>query len=202
MKGYEKLLKQGESAALYYNLGNCYYRLDNIPHAVLSYERAQRLAPSDEDIRFNLQLAQSKTIDNLTPESEMIFVTWYKALVNLFSIDSWAYLSLVCLFISIVALVVYLFVDIEILRKLSKIVLPLFFFLLPYQYFLCYTTGISIRLRNPWYYHVASAVVRKMPDQKSADSFILHEGSKVRIIDNSMSQWTEIKLSDGRPRLD
>ena len=42
VRGYEKLLEQGESAALYYNLGNCYYRLDNIPHAVLAYERAQR----------------------------------------------------------------------------------------------------------------------------------------------------------------
>ena len=43
-----------------------------------------------------------------------------------------------------------------------------------------------------------SAVVRKTPDQKSSETFILHEGSKVRITDNSMSQWTEIKLSDGR----
>ena len=198
VKGYEKLLKQGESAALYYNLGNCYYRLDNIPHAVLSYERAQRLAPSDEDIRFNLQLAQSKTIDNLTPESEMIFVTWYKALVNLFSIDSWAYLSLVCLFISIVALVVYLFVDIEILRKLSKIVLPLFFFFFLINTFFAIQQVYLLDSETHGIIMAPSAVVRKMPDQKSADSFILHEGSKVRIIDNSMSQWTEIKLSDGR----
>jgi len=198
VKGYEKLLKQGESAALYYNLGNCYYRLDNIPHAVLSYERAQRLAPNDEDIRFNLQLAQSKTIDNLTPESEMIFVTWYKALVNLFSIDSWAYLSLVCLFISIVALVVYLFVDIEILRKLSKIVLPLFFFFFLINTFFAIQQVYLLDSETHGIIMSPSAVVRKMPDQKSADSFILHEGSKVRIIDNSMSQWTEIKLSDGR----
>lgn len=198
VKGYEKLLKQGESAALYYNLGNCYYRLDNIPHAVLSYERAQRLAPSDEDIRFNLQLAQSKTIDNLTPESEMILVTWYKALVNLFSIDSWAYLSLVCLFISIVALVVYLFVDIEILRKLSKIVLPLFFFFFLINTFFAIQQVYLLDSETHGIIMSPSAVVRKMPDQKSADSFILHEGSKVRIIDNSMSQWTEIKLSDGR----
>ena len=198
VKGYEKLLKQGESAALYYNLGNCYYRLDNIPHAVLSYERAQRLAPSDEDIRFNLQLAQSKTIDNLTPESEMIFVTWYKALVNLFSIDSWAYLSLVCLFISIVALVVYLFVDIEILRKLSKIVLPLFFFFFLINTFFAIQQVYLLDSETHGIIMSPYAVVRKMPDQKSADSFILHEGSKVRIIDNSMSQWTEIKLSDGR----
>lgn len=198
VKGYEKLLKQGESAALYYNLGNSYYRLDNIPHAVLSYERAQRLAPSDEDIRFNLQLAQSKTIDNLTPEPEIFFITWYKALVNYLSVDMWAILSLVCLFISILALVVYLFVDIEFLRKLSKVVLPVFFFLFIINTFFAIQQVYLLDSASHGIIMTPSAVVRKTPDQKSAEAFILHEGSKVRITDNSMSQWTEIKLSDGR----
>ena len=198
VKGYEKLLQQGESASLYYNLGNSYYRLDNIPHAVLSYERAQRLAPSDEDIRFNLQLAQSKTIDNLTPEPEMFFVTWYKALVNFLSVDKWAILSLICLFISLLALVAYLFVEIEFLRKLSKVVLPLFFLFFIINTFFAIQQVYLLDSESHGIIMTPSTVVRKTPDQKSAEAFILHEGSKVRITDNSMSQWTEIKLSDGR----
>ena len=198
VKGYENLLRQGESAALYYNLGNSYYRLDNIPHAVLSYERAQRLAPSDEDIRFNLQLAQSKTIDNLTPEPEMFFVTWYKALVNFMSVDNWAILSFVCLFISLLALVIYLFVEIEFLRKLAKVILPLFFFFFLLNTFFAIQQVSMLDSESHGIIMTPSAVVRKMPDPKSAEAFILHEGSKVRITDNSMSQWTEIKLSDGR----
>ena len=198
VKGYEKLLKQGESAALYYNLGNSYYRLDNIPHAVLSYERAQRLAPSDEDIRFNLQLAQSKTIDNLTPEPEMFFITWYKALVNFLSVDMWAILSLICLFVSLLALILYLFVDIEFLRKLSKVVLPVFFLFFIINTFFAIQQVYLLDSESHGIIMTPSAVVRKTPDQKSSEAFILHEGSKVRITDNSMSQWTEIKLSDGR----
>ena len=138
------------------------------------------------------------SVHHVLPQVMKIFVTWYKALVNLFSIDSWAYLSLVCLFISIVALVVYLFVDIEILRKLSKIVLPLFFFFFLINTFFAIQQVYLLDSETHGIIMSPSAVVRKMPDQKSADSFILHEGSKVRIIDNSMSQWTEIKLSDGR----
>ena len=96
------------------------------------------------------------------------------------------------------ALVVYLFVDIEILRKLSKIVLPLFFFFFLINTFFAIQQVYLLDSETHGIIMSPSTVVRKMPDQKSADSFILHEGSKVRIIDNSMSQWTEIKLSDGR----
>ena len=82
-------IKQGASAELYYNLGNAYYRTENITRAVLNYERALLLSPGDADIRFNLQLARSKTIDKIVPESEMFFVTWYRSLVNLMSVDGW-----------------------------------------------------------------------------------------------------------------
>ena len=66
---YEALLKKGVSADVYYNLGNAYYRTDNITRAVINYERALLLSPGDPDIRVNLQLARSKTIDKIIPES-------------------------------------------------------------------------------------------------------------------------------------
>lgn len=198
VRGYEKLLEQGESAALYYNLGNCYYRLDNIPHAVLAYERAQRLSPSDDDIRFNLQLAQSKTIDKLTPESEMFFVTWYKALVNLLSVDSWAYLSLISLFLALVSLVVYIFVEKELLQKLSRGTLPLFFVLFILTTFFAIQQVCLLDASNHGIIMLPSAVVRETPDKKSKEIFILHEGSKVKITDQGLSKWTGVQLNDGR----
>ena len=106
---YEALLKQGVSADIYYNLGNAYYRTDNITRAVLNYERALLLSPGDRDIRFNLQLARSKTIDKITPESEMFFVTWYRTLVNVMSVDGWARMSLVSLAVAIILALCYLF---------------------------------------------------------------------------------------------
>ena len=67
---YRELLHRGVSAELYYNLGNAYYRSDNLTQAILAYERASLLSPGDDDIRFNLQFARSKTIDKITPEGE------------------------------------------------------------------------------------------------------------------------------------
>ena len=71
IKDYEELLQNGVSYEVYYNLGNAYYRLDNIPRAILSYERALRLSPNDEDVRVNLKMAQSKTIDKIIPEPKI-----------------------------------------------------------------------------------------------------------------------------------
>ena len=72
---YTALLKEGEHADIYYNLGNCYYKTDRLALAILNYERAALLDPGSSDVRFNLELARSKTIDKITPESEMFFVT-------------------------------------------------------------------------------------------------------------------------------
>ena len=105
---YEALLKSGVSADIYYNLGNAYYRTDNITKAILNYERALLLSPGDDDIRFNLQMARSKTIDKITPQSEMFFVTWYHSLVNLMSVDAWARTALFTLAIAIVLVLLYL----------------------------------------------------------------------------------------------
>ena len=109
INGYEALLKQGVSADLYYNLGNAYYRTDNITRAIINYERALLLSPGDDDIRFNLQMARSKTIDKITPESEMFFVTWYRSLVNSMSVDAWAHTALVTLAFAIILALLYLF---------------------------------------------------------------------------------------------
>ena len=83
------------SAALYYNLGNSYYRTGNIAKAIVNYERAYLLDPSDADIKFNLDLARSKTVDKITPQSEMFFVTWTKALILSTSVKGWATTAIV-----------------------------------------------------------------------------------------------------------
>ena len=82
---YTALLKKGEHADIYYNLGNCYYKTDRLALAILNYERAALLDPGNSDVRFNLELARSKTIDKITPESEMFFVTWYKNVIDMMS---------------------------------------------------------------------------------------------------------------------
>lgn len=195
---YEQLLKKGVSSDLYYNLGNCYYRMDDITHAVLNYERALLLSPGDKDIRLNLQIARSKTIDKIVPESEMFFVTWYRSLVNLMSVDGWARMALVALVIAIILALAYLFSDRIWLRKVGFfggfILLAVFvlsnLFAYQQQKALIHRSGAII---------IRSAVnVKSTPANNGTDLFILHEGTKVTITDDSMKDWREIRVADGK----
>ena len=195
---YEELLKSGVSAELYYNLGNAYYRAGNITKAVLNYERASLLSPGDADIRFNLQLARSKTIDKITPESEMFFVTWYQALVNIQSVDGWAKTALWSLALAIVLVLIYLFASRMALRKVGffgSIVLSVLFLL---ANLFAYQQCQALKNRNGAIVMSASVPVKSTPANNGTDLFVLHEGTKVMITDGSMMGWKKIRLSDGR----
>ena len=195
---YEQLLKRGESADLYYNLGNAYYRMDDITHAVLAYERALLLSPGDADVRFNLQMARSKTIDKIVPESEMFFVTWYRSLVRMMSVDAWGRTAIVSLLCAMLLVLVYLFAQRIWLRKVGFFggILFLVVFLaanvfgFQLQQSLLHRTGAII---------MHSAVpVKSTPSKNGTDLFILHEGTHVDIIDDTMRGWREIRVADGK----
>jgi hypothetical protein len=195
---YEALLKQGASADLYYNLGNAYYRSENITQAVLNYERALLLSPGDRDIRFNLQLARSKTIDKIVPESEMFFVTWYHSLVNLMSVDGWARTAIISLALVIVLSLVYLFSQPVWLRKIGFFggitLLVVFIFANVFAH----QQKQSLVHRKGAIVMSPSVTVKSTPAANGTDLFILHEGTKVIITDGSMREWKEIRLADGK----
>ncbi len=195
---YEALLKPGASADLYYNLGNAYYRSENITQAVLNYERALLLSPGDRDIRFNLQLARSKTIDKIVPESEMFFVTWYHSLVNLMSVDGWAHTAIISLVLVIVLSLVYLFSQPVWLRKIGFFggITLLVVFILANVF--AHQQKQSLIYRKGAIVMSSSVTVKSTPAANGTDLFILHEGTKVIITDGSMRDWKEIRLADGK----
>ena len=198
IKIYESLLKQGESAELYYNLGNAYYRTENITRAVLNYERALLLSPGDGDIRFNLQIARSKTIDKIVPESEMFFVTWYRSLVNMMSVDGWGRLALVSLALVIVLFLVYLFSARVWLQKVGFFGGGALLLVFVLSNFFAWQQRHQLLYRQGAIVVAPSVTVKSTPAQNGTDLFILHEGTKVVITDGSMKNWREIRLADGK----
>ena len=198
IKDYESLLGQGVSADLYYNLGNAYYRIDEIPRAVLNYERALLLSPGDADIRFNLQMARSKTIDKIVPESEMFFVTWYHSLVNLMSVDAWARTALIALALVIVLFLAYLFSDRIWLRKLGFFGALLMLVVFLVSNLLAWQQKSELQNRRGAIVIGAAAGVKSTPAQNGTDLFILHEGTKVNIIDGTMKEWKRVRVADGK----
>ena len=195
---YEQLLEKGVSADLYYNLGNAYYRMDNITKAVLNYERALLLSPGDKDIRFNLQMARSKTIDKITPESEMFFVMWYRSCVNLMSVDAWAVLALVSLVLVIILSLIYLFSNPVWLRKVGFFGGFLMLFLFLVSNLFAWEQKRVLQNRTGAIVIKSAVNVKSTPSAGGTDLFILHEGTKVTITDSSMRDWIEIRVADGK----
>lgn len=198
IRDYEELLKKGPSVELYYNLGNAYYRVDNITRAVLNYERALKLSPGDEDIRFNLQMARSKTIDKITPKSEMFFVTWYKSLVNITSVDGWAKTAMFSLAVALVLVLCYLFGRKLIIRKAGFYGAVAFMVLFVLSNVFAYAQMQILTQRSGAVVVSPSAALRKTPVPNSEYNSIIHEGSRVEIVDDTMKDWKLVELEDGR----
>ena len=198
IKDYEMLLKQGASADLYYNLGNAYYRSENITRAVLNYERALLLSPGDRDVRFNLQIARAKTIDKIVPESEMFFFTWYRSLVNLMSVDAWAWTALIALALLIVLLLVYLFSERIWLRKIGFFGGFVLLILFALSNLFAWQQKQDLLFRKGAIVISPSVTVKSTPAKNGTDLFILHEGTKVSITDGTMKGWMGIRIADGK----
>lgn len=196
---YESLLKlEGLAAEVYYNLGNCYYKLDKIPFAVLNYERALLLDPGDGDIRANLALARGKTVDKVVPPSEMFFVTWWRDLTNCMSMDSWTIVGFSAFILMLIGILVYRFVPQLLARKIGFYSAMFLFALVIIANFAAFSQHRDLTHRNTAVILAPSVVVKSSPSDRSTDLFLIHEGSKVEILDNSMKEWMEVKFEEGK----
>ena len=193
---YQKLLSDGyRNASVYYNLGNSYYKTDQISLAILNYERALRLAPSDDDIRFNLKLANLKTVDRIIPVPQLYIVSKWRSFAGSQSSRSWAIFSVVCLWLALIAFAIYLFIGS--MRKSGffsgalLILFSLFFFYLSYSQSQAeFGAGQAILTATNTY-------IKSAPDASGTDLFIIHEGVKLNILDR-VGEWSKIRLGDGK----
>lgn len=195
---YNKLLETGTSASVYYNLGNAYYRTGDMAHAILAYERAYLMEPGDADIRFNLQLARTKTIDKIVPESEMFFITWFRQMIDWYSADKWGRAVVVCFALFVVSLLLYFFAGRMLWRKVGfgvgvcTLILAVLFHIFAYQ------QQQKLLVRTHAIVMSSSLTVKSTPSTSGTDLFVLHEGTKVEITDDTMKDWKEIRLADGK----
>lgn len=195
---YRNLAKNGNSADLFYNMGNCYFKLDSIPQALLWYERAYLLSPGDNDIRHNLQYARTKTIDKIVPEEEIFFVRWYRSLLNCFSVEGWTIAGIILFALSLAALCMFFFLSSTMLRKVGFFgSIVLFIFVLCANIF-----AYQQKQRQLYHEHAivfdSSISGKSSPNQAGKELFLLHEGTNVTIIDTNVKNWLQVRLPDGK----
>ncbi len=194
---YEQVLEnQKEAAELYHNLGNAYFKENRLGPAILNYKRALRLSPSDENIRFNLEVARSRIVDRIEPVPLIFYERWWKNFINLQAVDGWAVIGLAFLLLFLGSLSMYFFSRRVGIKKLG-FSLSLVFLL---------TTGLCFFAANRQYRHhyvekeaivfVPRVTAKSAPGQTSTDIFVIHEGTHVRITDN-LGEWYQVKLANG-----
>lgn len=197
IENYEKVISNGqESASLYYNLGNAYYKSKEIPMAILYYEKAKVLAPNDEDITFNLRLAKTQTIDKIESIPVFFLNDWFNSFTKILSTNLWAYLSIFAFLASLSLLLLYLFSRSVQLKKIS-------FWSAAFLLFLSLSSMISSYNQKKINFDKSFAVItnpsvniKSSPDENSTSLFILHSGTKLEVLDKIQS-WYKIKIEDG-----
>ena len=196
---FENIAAEGiVDADLYYNLAGAYFKSGETGKAILYYERALRMDPSDPDIRYNLEFARATTRDEITPVPEFVLRTWMRKISYAFTANAWAVISIV-LFALALGLVLLFLLGRSVASRRAG-----FFSAIAVLLLFALSLGFSLSLRKDALRTdeaiVIKAVssVRSSPSEDSAkDLFILHEGTKVGILER-VSGYDKISLSDGR----
>ena len=192
---YEDIESTGQfSSEIYFNKANCYYKLQQNAKAVLNYEKAIKLDPSDEDAQFNLHLVQLRLVDKLAQVPQPFYQIWISSVKNLMSIDYWAKAGILFLFIFCGLFIAFIFSKVYRLKKkafsFSMISLSLAALTLSLAYYSFNTQKTEAILMQD------NAYIKSAPSSQSEDLFILHEGTKIEVLE-LFNDWKKIKLSDG-----
>jgi|SRR6185312_652285 len=194
---YDNFLNSGyASAAVLYNLGNCYYKTNDIPRAILYYEKAKKIAPQDADIEFNLLLANQKTVDKINPDSQLLLQGWWDNFVNLASEKGWAIVCMLLFSLFLLLIIVYLLSRRMFLKQLGlwggllMLLLCIFSFILSHQQYTAASTHDSAIVMT------ATVTVKGAPADNATQLFVIHEGAKVKVI-KTEGTWVEVKLANG-----
>ena len=194
---YEQILNDGKhSSELYYNLGNAYYRLNQVAESIYFFEKAKQLAPENQDIQINSSFAQNMTLDAIEPLPESQLAQIQKRVFELFSTDMWSKLTLLLLWLSALLFLGYLFTKTTRLKRgyfFLSLVLFLFFmgsFLITFfKYSTSHQTQYAILFSkqiDTW----------SEPNQQGDLLFVLHEGTKLQLLD-SLAEWQKIRIANG-----
>lgn len=194
---YEGILKDGfVSAPLLYNIGNTYFKMRNYPMAILNYEKALKLDPTDEDIRQNLVIANALITDKIEPLPVFFVTKWWRNLGNMLTANSWATVTLVILGIFLLLLYLYFTARTSGGKKATFFLGIIMILLLICSGIIAFQKYQYLNERNEAIIMKPTITVKSSPSSTGVDLFVLHEGTKVTILDKD-GDWDKIKIADG-----
>ena len=196
IQNYESIIASGkESAEVYFNLGNCYYKLHKVAPAVYNLEKALLLNPNDDEIKTNLDFARKMAIDDIKIIPKVGFHKLIQDFTSTYYYDTWAWIAVGLALVFFLFFLGYYFSG----TTLKKRIFFTGMFVVLLGIALSVSAGIFERNRleneKPAIVFAETAPVKSEPKKASPDSFILHEGTKVYILE-SIANWKKIELTD------
>lgn len=185
------------SYKLYCNIGNAYYKTGSMGKAVLYYEKALKLNPAGEDAKINLQIAKLQTLDKIEVVPEFILTTWTKDIRNMMSSDSWAYVALGLFAVVALLMLLFKFAPTVGQRKFSFVLACTVFLFAIFAVIFAANLRANANSEDQAIVMVPVSNVKSAPNATGNNLFILHEGSKVEILEEA-GKWCRIEISDGR----
>lgn len=197
IKKYQTILDADNiSTDIYYNLGNCYYKTDNVPNAILNYEKALKLKPDNEDALFNLKMANKLTVDKIDRLPELFIGNTWRNLITSKTVDKWAYYTISLIFLSLLLFVAYLLMQQVFIKKVSFYSGVLFLCLSLFTFLMAAQHNNIVKKSSEAIIFAPTITVQSEPNENAEELFTLHEGTKVTLLEENNS-WSKIKLPNG-----
>lgn len=195
---YESVIENnGGSPELYYNLGNAFFRNNMIGKAILNYERALRISPTDKDTKVNLEYALAVTKDEVAEQYQIFLAVWFNAIVDTMGVNAWAVVAIVAFILFLMGLLLFFFNSRVGIRKTALVFVLLSFFVVIFANVAA--SHIYNRMNDDTEAIVMKeeAYLKSTPDNSGTELIKIHEGRKVKIIDGTMREWKKVELEDG-----
>jgi len=198
IEDYRTVIDNGyESFELFYNLGNAYFRINQIGKSILYYEKAKKLEPDDEDVIQNLNIAKLRTIDKIEEIDSFFVYEILSGISNSLGLGIWTFLSLLFVWLSLVIGVLFVMTKSASGKKSLFLVTLIGVIITVFSYYFASVSYGEKTDDSGAILMQASVYVKSSPDNSGTDLFILHEGAKLRISDLK-NGWANIKLSNGK----
>lgn len=196
-EAYESVLKANqESSELYFNLGNCYYKLHQTASAIYNYEKALVLDPNNKQALNNIKFAQKQTIDEIKVVPKVGFAKLLRDFTGIYPFDTWAWITIGFAFLFLSFFVGYYFYQTVTIKRVFFVGMFVILVLLLMSISAAFFEKSHYDNERPAIVFAEAADVRSEPQNASATIFVLHAGTKV-YVDETVGSWKKIELTDG-----
>lgn len=193
---YEGILKSGqESAEVYFNLGNCFYKLNKVAPAVYNFEKALKLNPNDTEIQNNLAFAKKMAIDEIQETPKVGFSKIIADFTSNSHYDTWAWIAIVLAVLFLASFLGYYFSGTTTIKRVFFSAMTLLLFLVLISVFAGFYEQKRVANDKPAIVFADVVAVKSEPNASSQDAFTLHAGTKVQILE-TISNYHKIQLAD------